>query len=224
MTLMTREKENEFQMVDYKRFIKKMIEKGALFSLFKQGTMMIRDMTSDDTPEFTQEMIVEFLNLLKEVTDDCLNCPKCYIVYAFRVCTGLSYDHNNAIELTCGGCGDCYSHSEKKVCESYFNIMAWKEVDNLRRRSKGFTIVFRLGGPNKATLCVYNDKGKRPEIWINGYQIFEPEVVRMYWNSSKELIKQWRLGKDLEVSYTQTENEKIYVLDNVKEKLFVTKS
>lgn len=216
MTLMTTETEKQFQISDYKDLIGKIIKEGSLFSLFKFQTEMIRELTADDEPDFTQQRIVDFLGILKEVADDCLVCKKCNQTYNFRICTGLSYKKDNAIELTCEGCGDCYTHSEKKSHVTYFNIEAWKEVDRLRKRSRGFTICYRLiNSTKKALLYLYDNNEMRPELWINGYRIFETEEVKSYWHSSKELIKQWKKNEDLQSSFIQIENGRIYILDEV---------
>ncbi|MEK3852663.1 MULTISPECIES: hypothetical protein [Paenibacillus] len=215
MTLMTTEKEKQFQIADYKNLIEKLIKRGSLFTLFKFQTEMIRELTADD-PDFTQNRIVDFLIILKEVTDDCLTCTKCHQPYNFRICTGLSYEKDNAIELTCNGCGDCFTHSERRSHVTYFNFEAWREVDNLRKRSRGFTISYRLSySPKKALLYIYDNKEIRPELWINGYQIFEAEEVKSYWDYSKGLIKQWKKDEELQSACIQIENAKIYTLDEV---------
>ncbi|WP_369999128.1 hypothetical protein [Paenibacillus sp. RC84] len=55
----------------------------------------------------------------------------------------------------------------------------------------------------------------RPELWINGYQIFEAEEVKSYWGYSKEFIKQWKKDEELQSAFIQIENAKIYTLDEV---------
>lgn len=143
-------------------------------------------------------------------------CNKCNLTYKFRICTGLSYKNDNAIELTCEGCGDCYAHSEKRSHFTYLNFGAWREVDNLRKRSRGFTISYRLiSSSKKALLFIYDDKEIRPEIWINGYRVFKAEKVRSYWYYSKELIKEWKKNEEIQATCIRNENGKIYELDEV---------
>ncbi|MNW56908.1 hypothetical protein D3C74_346650 [compost metagenome] len=216
LTLMATEKEKQFQISDYKKLIEKIIKEGSLFSLFKFQTEMIRELTADDEPDFTQKRIIDFLSILKEVTDDCLTCTKCHQPFNFRICTGLSFEADNAIELTCNGCGDCFTHSEQRSHVTYFNFEAWREVDNLRKRSRGFTISYRLiNSPKKALLYIYDNKEMRPELWINGYRIFETEEVKSYWNYSKDLMKKWKKNEEPQAAFIQIENGKIYTLDEV---------
>ncbi|MEF2969102.1 hypothetical protein V3851_25290 [Paenibacillus sp. M1] len=217
MTIMITEKEKQFQIADYKNLAEKLVKRGSLFALFKLQTEMIRVLTADDEPDVTQKRITEFLGILKEVTDDCLTCPKCQQSYIFRICTGLSYEKDNAIELTCNGCGDCFSHSEKKSHAIYFNFEAWREVDNLRKISRGFAISYRLiDSPKKAFLYIYDKKDTRPELWINGYRVFNSEEVKSYWEYSKGLIKRWKKDEKIQLSFIQIENAKIYTLDKPK--------
>ncbi|MDR9852045.1 hypothetical protein RJP21_00360 [Paenibacillus sp. VCA1] len=216
MSLIAIGDKNHLRIIEYKNLIRKLIKRGSLFALFKFQTKMIRELTVDDEPDFTQKRIVDFLSILKEVTDDCLTCAKCQEPYNFRICTGLSYIKNNAIELTCKGCGDCFTHSEKRSHVTYFNFKAWREVENLRKRSSGFTISYRLSfAPKKALLYIYDNKEVRPELWINGYQIFEAEEVKNYWVYSKGLIKQWKKGEEIQLAFIQFEKVKIYTLDEV---------
>ncbi|WP_019638855.1 hypothetical protein [Paenibacillus fonticola] len=219
MTLMATRKEWKLQITDYKNLIEKLIKRGALFSLFKLQTEMIRELTAADEPDFTQKIIADFLSILKEVTDDCLTCSKCQQPYTFKICTGLSYEKDNGIELTCNRCGDCFTHSEKRSHVTYFNFEAWREVDNLRRRCRGFTIIYRLiHSPMKAFLYIYDKKEIRPELWINGYRIFKAEEVKCYWDYSKGLIKQWKKDEELQSSFIQVENGKIYTLEEASKR------
>ncbi|KOR87545.1 hypothetical protein [Paenibacillus solani] len=216
MSLIAVGNKNHFRITEYKNLIRKLIKRGSLFALFKFQTEMIRELTADDEPDFTQKRIVDFLSILKEVTDDCLTCMKCQQPYNFRICTGLSYEKDNAIELTCSGCGGCFTHSEKRSHVTYFNFETWREVENLRKRSRGFTISYRLSySPKKALLYIYDNKEMRPELWINGNRIFEAEEVKSYWDYSKGLIKQWKMNEELQPVFIQIENAKIYSLDEV---------
>jgi transcription elongation factor Elf1 len=182
---------------------------------FKLGLSQIRETSLEDSLDDTQELIVDFLNILKEVADKHLSCPKCHETYTFRVCTGLSHKQDNAIELTCAVCGDYYSCSEKSQDVTYYNEMAWREVDDLRIRCRGFAISFRLGEPGSAVLYIYDDRDKRPVLWINGLLVFERAVVRQYWSYSKELIKKWKKGEPVTGKYIPTGDAKIYILDEV---------
>ncbi|WP_145409784.1 hypothetical protein [Paenibacillus xylanexedens] len=210
-------KENHIHISDYKNLVREIVKEGSLFSLFEFQTEMIRKLTADDGTDFTQQRIVDFLNILKEVADECLLCNKCNQTYKFRICTGLSYKKDNAIELTCEGCGDCYTHSEERSHFTYFNFEAWREVDNLRKRSRGFTISYRLSSsPERALLLINDNKEIRPEIWINGHRVFQAEEVNSYWNYSKELIKKWKKNEEIQAEFKRKENITIYELDERK--------
>ncbi|MCG7379917.1 hypothetical protein MH215_23220 [Paenibacillus sp. ACRSA] len=217
MTLMTNQKKKQFHISDYKNLVREIIMEGSLFSLFKFQTETIRTLTTEDEAEYTQQRIVEFLNILKEVADDCLLCNKCNQTYKFRICTGLSYKEDNAIELTCEGCDDCYTHSEERSHFTYFNFEAWREVDNLRKRSRGFTISYRLSSsPERALLLINDNKEMCPEIWINGHRVFQAEEVKNYWNYSKELLKKWKKNEEIQAEFTRKKNITIYELDERK--------
>jgi hypothetical protein len=214
MILMTTEDGKQLQITEYKNLIEKLIKRGSLFALFKFQTKMIRKLTADDGPDFTQKRIVDFLNILKEVTDNFIICTKCNQPYNFRICNGLGYQEDNAIELTCNRCGDCFTQSEQKSHVTYFNFEVWREVDHLRKRSRGLTISYRLSyAPKKALLFIYDNKEMRPELWINGYQIFKAEEVNSYWSYSKKLIEQWKKDEELQSVFIKVENAKVYTLD-----------
>lgn len=117
-----------------KDVVAKLIKKGELFSLFKLGLSQIRETSLEDSHDDTQELIVDFLNILKEVADKHLCCPKCHETYTFRVCTGLGHKQDNAIELTCAVCGDYYSCSEKSQHVTYYSkelIKKWKKGESV---------------------------------------------------------------------------------------------
>ncbi|WP_340015221.1 hypothetical protein [Paenibacillus sp. FSL K6-1318] len=214
---MTIKKENHIHISDYKNLVRGIVKEGSLFSLFKFQTEVIRKLTADDGTDFTQQRIVDFLNILKEVADECLLCNKCNQTFKFRICAGLSYKKDNAIELTCEGCGDCYTHSEERSHFTYFNFEAWREVDSLRKRSRGFTISYRLSSsPERALLLINDNKEIRPEIWINGHRVFQAEEVKSYWNYSKELIKKWKKNEEIQAEFKRKENITIYGLDERK--------
>lgn len=182
--------------------------------MFKFQTEFIREQSTGESEGFVQEMIVDFMEMLKQVADEHLTCPKCNKVYKFRVCTGLSHEHDNAIELTCEGCGDCFSHSEKSNYLCYFNCHAWREVDECRRRSRGFTVTFTLGGlREKAAIVFYDDVSKRPELLINGRRVFNPAEVRGYWEHSKLIFKQLRNGERVNLKSYRAGQETFYRLE-----------
>ncbi|NEU62686.1 hypothetical protein [Paenibacillus sp. ALJ109b] len=58
-----------------------------------------------------------------------------------------------------------------------------------------------------------DNKEIRAEIWINGYQVFQAEEVKSYWDYSKEIIKKRRKNEEIQVTFTRNENETIYELD-----------
>ncbi|MFD1773886.1 hypothetical protein [Paenibacillus rhizophilus] len=201
---------------DYKQLAERLVRKGSVFSLFKLQTELIRKHSSGDDEELVQEMIFDFMEILKQVVDENVTCPKCNKPYTFRICTGLSREHDNGIELTCEVCGDCYSHSEQRELVTYFNINAWKEADHLRRRSRGFTVTYTLESlAAKAVLFIYDDMLKRPELRINGHRVFDPAEVKTYWEHSKRIIKQWKNGEEIIEESSRVGDGVFYRLDEV---------
>lgn len=199
---------------EYKKIAESMIKKGLLFTLFKLQTDYIRKQSTGSDEDFVQDKIVELMELLKQVADQHLTCLQCHTAYKFRICSGLSREHDNAIELTCEVCGDCYSQSEKGEYVSYFNFHAWRQVDELRRRSRGFTVNYTLGSlPEKAVLIIYDDKLKRPELRINGRRVFDPEEVKCYWEYAKRIVRLRKNGDRVDKANYQIREGFCYHLD-----------
>ncbi|GLI09305.1 hypothetical protein YDYSG_53370 [Paenibacillus tyrfis] len=215
MEIATRKKDYDSITADYTDMIKRMIKEGRLFSVFKTQMEVIRNASNDNKDnELRDYVISESINVIEAVCNDVLRCRRCHEKYLFRHCKNPTENNEmiHAIELSCDYFGDCFTLSEDRTRVSYFNYNVLKIVEVLRRKSRGFTIKVRLGGMYiPALLYVYNDEEK-PILWIDAYQITNADVVQIYWDSAKALVKQMKLGKLKAEDCNLVEGVKSYVL------------
>jgi hypothetical protein len=215
VAIATPEKDYDTRIADYTDMIRGMINEGKLFSIFKCQMKIIRDISAgDNDDELRDYVIYESINVIEMASNNVLKCQTCQEKYLFRHCKnpGEYNEVVHAIELTCDGCGDCYTISEERERVSYFNWNVLKKVDDLRRRSRGFTVKVRFGGLNKpALLYVYNDE-ERPVLWIDAYQITKADAVQPYWDCAKTFVKQMKVGKVTDEECILEEGAKAYTL------------
>jgi hypothetical protein len=212
MAIAAQEKDIDTRVADFSDMIKGMIMEGRLFSVFKNQMELIRERSRyENDDELRDYLINESIILIEKVCSVVLRCESCHVKYRFRHCKNPIENNQriHALELTCDGCGECYTFSEDRERVSYFNWNILRKVDDLRRRSRGFTVKVCLGGLYKsALLYIYNDR--KPILWIDAYQITKADTVQQYWECSKAFLKQMKLNESTDEECIEIEGGKIY--------------
>lgn len=214
MSLTTLEKEGNVQLTDFKKLLSENIQQGKMFAVFQLLMKTTRELSEQDDEDFRSEFIVDLMEFLKDVCNSVLKCRNCCTNFQFRHCRNPRDNQNDiihVIELTCEGCGDCFTFAEDRTSVSYFNFNVLKKVDNLRRRGRGLTIKVTLGGQIIPALLIVKDHSERSVVWIDAYQVFNAEDVQLYWERAKAIIKREKLISSNEKSCIQVEDG-IFVL------------
>ncbi|OCT15809.1 hypothetical protein A8709_09270 [Paenibacillus pectinilyticus] len=216
MTIAALEKCQTELTTNYEGFVKRKIQEGKLHDLFKFQMQVIHQITNWKDESEKIDIIDHIITIFKEACQELVICQNCAQPFNFRHCKNPSeteQGYRHVIELSCNDCGDYFTIAEGREVVTHFNWNVLGIVENLRRRSRGFTIKYTLANLGNPALINIPNNGGRPVVWIDGNQVLRKEDALKYWERAKSFLKGGKKQTDIpELQWYETEEAKVFIM------------